>query len=118
MSEFSVEPVNKIHAMLLVEMNDDFGVRMGAKRCPCSINSLTQLFVVVDLPIEIDADRAVFVIDGWSPSWRSMMLRRTWPKASAPAVKQGIARAIRPAVADHGTHPRDVFALGGTAILS
>ena len=88
------------------------------KRWPWPDQFVTQLFVVVDFTIESDADRAVFVVERLVSLLEVDDAQANMAEGKRTTVEQGIARAIRPTVADRRTHPRDVFALGRTAILS
>src|ERR1700752_4209215 len=103
--------------MLLVEMNDDFGVRLGAESMALVDQFLAQQFVVVNFTIESDADRAVFVVERLVSLLEGDNAQADMAEGEGPTVEQGIARAIRAAVADRRTHPRDVLALGRAAIL-
>ena len=103
--------------MLLVEMNDNFGVRLGAESMALLDQFLAQQFVVVDLTIESDADLPVFVVERLVALLEVDNAQADMAEDEGPTVEQGIARAVRPAVADRRTHQRDVLALGRAAIL-
>ena len=73
-------------AMPRVQLEDHFGVATACgsvRRAPRA--SGAQLLVVVDLAVEDDrrSGRPRSII-GWWPPPRSMMLRRRWPRPSAP----------------------------------
>src|SRR5439155_7045897 len=109
--EFSIEPMDKIHTMLLVEMNDDFGVRMGAETMALIDQFFSQLFVVVNFTIESDADGAVLVVERLVSLLEVDDAQANMAEGECATVEQCIARAIRTAVARRRTQPSDVFDL-------
>src|SRR5215468_7801386 len=67
-----------------------------------------QLAVVVDLPVEDDPDRAVFVRDRLASS--GQINDREAAHAHRDARLDVMTFTVRPAVLDHATHPRDQIA--------
>ena len=59
--EHAVEALDAGVAVLLVGVDDGFGVGLGAERWPRASQVAAQLAVVVDLAVEDDPDRAVLV---------------------------------------------------------
>src|SRR6266576_4767714 len=62
--EHPAEFADALFAPFFVGVNDDFSVRMRAKRVAASFERATQLLVIVDLPVEDNGDVVVFVEDG------------------------------------------------------
>ena len=56
--------LDAVLAVFLVEMNDGFGVALGAITVATSDQMLAQRPVIVDLAVEDDPDRTVFIADG------------------------------------------------------
>ena len=50
-----------MEAEVLIQVNNGLGVRLGSKRVLVALESMPDLFVVVDLAIEDDLDGAIFV---------------------------------------------------------
>ena len=70
----------------LEQVDQDLGAPLGAELVPLPFQAGAQLLVVVDLAVEGDDDRAVFVGGiGWWPPRTSMMLRRRTPNATPAA---------------------------------
>ena len=61
--EHAAQMVDAPRAVVLVEVDDRFGVAVGAERVAGAHELLVQLLVVVNLAVEHDADRAVLVED-------------------------------------------------------
>ncbi len=57
------QPIDQARAMLLIEMDQDFGIALGPEPVSPAFEPAAQLLVVVDLAVEDDLDRAVFVAD-------------------------------------------------------
>ena len=58
------DAIEKLVAVLLVEMQDDFDVAVSAERVPGLEELRAQLAVVVDLAVADDPESFVFVRDG------------------------------------------------------
>ena len=61
--EHPPQPLHAIVAILFVEMDDDFGVAGRCQLMPAALQFSRQFAVVVDLAIENDLNRAVFIAD-------------------------------------------------------
>src|SRR5467141_434420 len=61
--EHPAEFAEALFAPFFVGVNDDFSVRMRAKRVAASFERATQLLVIVDLPVEDNGDVVGFVED-------------------------------------------------------
>ena len=81
-------------AVLLVEVDDDFGVALRSTNCArAASSSAAQLAVVVDLAVEDDPEVPSSLKIGWSPVARSMTRSRWMPRATLP---RGTPRASGP----------------------
>jgi hypothetical protein len=61
--EHPAQPLHQSSAVLLVEMDQNLGVALGPESVSPGLEPAAQLLVVVNLTIENDLDRAVFVGD-------------------------------------------------------
>ena len=61
--EHAPQPLDTLDAVLLVRVDDDFGVGLRRKPMPAAFEVLAQLEEVVDLAVVDDADAAVLVVD-------------------------------------------------------
>src|SRR5574341_111527 len=82
---------------------------MGAETMALADQFLAHLFVVVNFTIESDANRAVFVVERLVSLLEVDDAQANMAEGERPIVEQGIARPIRPAVADRSAHPCDDF---------
>ena len=62
--ELPVEIIDTIRALFLIEMNDDFGIRVRIEPMPSGLQPRPQFREVINLPVQDDPDRLVFVVDG------------------------------------------------------
>jgi len=61
--ELSVEVLHELESVLLIEMNDDFSIRVRVEAVSTALEFRAQLDIVEDLAVENDPDRAVFIVD-------------------------------------------------------
>ena len=66
--ELAIQMVQAAGAMLLVQVQDDFGVGIGREAVAAASSSAAQLHVVVDLAVEHDPQRSVLVADRLLPA--------------------------------------------------
>src|SRR4026209_1640904 len=65
--EHAAEVIDEMLAVILVEMDQAFGIRAGAEHVAAAFECVTQLSVVVDLAVEDDPDAAIFIRDRLAP---------------------------------------------------
>jgi hypothetical protein len=61
--EHSTEMLGRLVAVLLVQMDDDFGIGVGGERVSPANQVLPKLAIVVDLTIEHDGDGPILIVD-------------------------------------------------------
>ena len=61
--EHASEFFNDLWPVFLIKMDDGFCIRIGVERMPLLLEFTAQFFVVVDLAVENDLNRAVLVVD-------------------------------------------------------
>src|SRR5215475_4472070 len=62
--EHSAQMLNAVRAIFFVQVNYCFGVTVSRVAMPASLQILSQLQVVVNLAVEDDRERMIFVTDG------------------------------------------------------
>src|SRR6185437_6935086 len=105
-SEHPVEACQGPLAPLLPGMHDDFGVAARAELVAARVELLVELRKIVDLAIEADTDRAVFVEQRLAAQGREVDDRQT-PVAEPDARRDVEAGIIRPAVMQRVGHARE-----------
>src|SRR5688572_23530266 len=100
------QPIDTACAEVFVEVDDRFGVTAGLKRVAAALEIAAQLAVVVDLAVEDNPDRPVFVRD------RLMTAFEVDDAQAAHAERHAIAEidpfVVRTAVHDRGAHAADI----------
>ena len=57
------KPIETVDTVIFIQMSDDFGVGPGGANCGRLKELLAEFLKVVDLSVEDDPDRAVFITD-------------------------------------------------------
>ena len=108
--EHAAQLVQAVGAFLFIEVDDGFGVAVGAEAMALGDELLAQFLVVVDLAVEDDPDAAVFVGDRLVTGAEIDDAEAAHADAAGPV---GVdAFVIRPAMADEVGHGPDVGNLG------
>ena len=102
--EHTVEPVEAFLAELLVEVEQDFRIRAGDQPVTRASELLSQLDVVVDLPVEDDPQRAV-VVGHRLVTRRCRVEYREATNAEADITLEIQPSVVGPAVRQAITHP-------------
>ncbi len=61
--EHAIEPTDAIQSPLFIRVNDDFGIGMRSEDVPVLLQLLTKLNEIVDLAVEDDLHRVIFIRD-------------------------------------------------------
>ncbi len=65
--EHSSKLFDAVRTHLLIKVDDDFGIGMGVKPMPATLQIFPQFAKVVDLSVENYGDAAVLVVDRLTP---------------------------------------------------
>src|SRR5262249_4363692 len=106
--EIAVEMADKIRTVLLIEMNDCFGVGLRSVAMSPLDQPRSEFFVVVDLSVECDPDRTVFVWHRRVAGRREIYNRQTpVSKPGAPVAAHICPRIVGTTVRHRVSHPVD-----------
>src|SRR6266516_231637 len=97
--------------MLLVEMENGFGVALGRERVSAGQEPAAELPVVVDLPVEDDDLRAILVEDRLAPARQIDDAEPPHPEADGARYIDALV--VRPPMPDRVAHPPNRGSGGG-----
>ena len=102
-AEHAAQMLHKVRALLLVEMDDRFGIGFGAEVVAGFFELLAKLLKIVNLTVQNDPNRAVFVRHGLMPAGDVNDAEPPHPERDAAAVIEAVV--IGAAMRDDTAHP-------------